>query len=121
MLKRLVAIAAVAAFPTAYALAQSSGNMTMKHGMEMSEADKGYMAAMQTMNENMMKMEMTGDASADFARMMIPHHQSAIAMSEVLLKQQEIDPKIKAMAEKIITDQKKEIEEFQAWLKEHNQ
>jgi hypothetical protein len=38
----------------------------------MSEADKGYMAAMQTMGQSMMNMKMTGDPSADFMRMMIP-------------------------------------------------
>jgi uncharacterized protein (DUF305 family) len=53
--------------------------------------------------------------------MMIPHHQSAIDMSQVLLQQKDVDPEIKAMAEKIIEAQKSEIAKFQAWLKKHNQ
>jgi uncharacterized protein (DUF305 family) len=50
--------------------------------------------------------------------MMIPHHQSAIDMSEVLLKQDKVDPKIKAIAKDIIKSQRQEIE-AQKWLKDH--
>lgn len=133
MLKELAIVAVVAAaIPAAYAIAQTQsdsgimggmmqGGMMMKHGMQMSEADKGYMGAMQTMGQSMMKTEMTGDPSADFVRMMIPHHQSAIDMSHVLLQQKDIDPEIKAMAEEIIEAQQGEIEKFQAWLKKHDQ
>lgn len=99
----------------------SQGGMMMKQGMKMSEADQGYMTAMQAMGQNMMKMEMTGDPSGDFVRMMIPHHQSAIDMGQVLLKQKNIDPEIRSMAEDIIRAQTNEIEKFQAWLKTHNQ
>jgi uncharacterized protein (DUF305 family) len=99
--------------------AQEMMMMHMKQGMEMSESDKGYIEAMQKMQQDMMKMEMTGDSTADFVRMMIPHHQSAIDMAQVLLKQQNVDPKINAMAEKILTDQQAEIDEFNKWLDEH--
>ena len=133
MLSRFAIVALVAIIPLAYAIAQTGtsqsgmmggwmqGGMMMKPGMQMSEADRGFMGAMQTMGQSMMKMEMTGDPSADFARMMIPHHQSAIDMSQVLLQQKDVDPEIKAMAEKIIKAQKSEIAKFQAWLKKHNQ
>ena len=95
------------------------GMMTMRPGMEMSEADRGYMKAMQTMQQSMMKMEMTGDPSGDFARMMIPHHQSAIDMADVLLAQKDVDPELKKMAEKMKDDQTKEIGELQKWLETH--
>ena len=95
------------------------GMMNMRPGMEMSEADRGYMKAMQTMQQNMMKMEMTGDPSGDFARMMIPHHQSAIDMVDVLLAQKDIDPELKKMAEKMKEDQTKEIGDLQKWLEAH--
>jgi uncharacterized protein (DUF305 family) len=95
------------------------GMMTMRPGMEMSEADRGYMKSMQTMQQNMMKMEMTGDPSGDFARMMIPHHQSAIDMANVLLQQKDVDPEMKTMAEKMRDDQTKEIAELQKWLESH--
>ena len=95
------------------------GMMNMRPGMEMSEADRGYMKAMQTMQQNMMKMEMTGDPSGDFARMMIPHHQSAVDMAGVLLAQKDIDPELKKMAEKMKEDQTKEIGDLQKWLEAH--
>ena len=128
MLHKLAIAAAFAAVPATYALAQSDSGMMhgemmmkMKPGMEMSEADKGYMDAMQTMHQGMMQMEMTGDPSADFVRMMIPHHQSAIDMAKVLLQQQKVDPEIKAIAEDIVKAQTAEIEKFEAWLKTHDQ
>ena len=95
--------------------------MPMKQGMTMSEADKAYMQAMQGMHDTMMKTEMTGDASGDFVRMMIPHHQSAIEMADALLTQANADPELKRMAEKIKSDQTKEIAEMKAWLQAHPQ
>jgi uncharacterized protein (DUF305 family) len=112
------------------AVAPASAQTEMSHGDEMmmmkiqggkspSQADKDYMAAMEKMNEAMTTTEMTGDPTGDFVRMMIPHHQSAIDMAEALLKQDKVDPKIKSIAKDIIRSQKKEIEAFQKWLKEH--
>lgn len=63
-----------------------------------------------------MEMELTGDADKDFVNMMIPHHQGAIDMAEVELKYGK-DEKLRAMAEEIITAQKKEIAEMEAWQK----
>jgi uncharacterized protein (DUF305 family) len=132
MSKKLAIVALIAALPAAYALAQTQSGtmggmmqgqmmMNMKPGMQMSQADQGYMAAMHAMGQNMMAMQMTGDASGDFVRMMIPHHQSAIDMAKVLLAEEDADPEIKAIAEKIVADQTKEIEQLQAWLKTHEQ
>lgn len=74
------------------------------------------------MHETMTKMHAamnaakpTGDVDRDFVEMMIPHHQGAIDMSRVYLKTAK-DPAIRAMAEKIIKDQEREIAEFRAWL-----
>ena len=63
-------------------------------------------------------MKMTGDADYDFASMMAMHHKMALDMAEIELKDGR-DPKIQAMARKIIDSQKKEIAEFEAWKKEH--
>jgi uncharacterized protein (DUF305 family) len=90
--------------------------MMMKPGMEMSEADKGYMSAMQGMSDIMMKTELTGDPDGDFVRMMIPHHKAAVDMAETLLKQKDIEPEIAKMAEKIKKDQLAEIAIMQKWL-----
>jgi uncharacterized protein (DUF305 family) len=93
--------------------------MKMQTGKEPSEADKGYMDAMMKMHQSMTSMEMTGDPTHDFVMMMIPHHQSAIDMAQVLVKEPNADPEIKTMAEKIISDQQKEIDQFNAWLEKH--
>ena len=95
------------------------GMLTMKPGADMSEADRGYMKSMQTMQQNVMKTEMSGNASGDFVRMMIPHHQSAIDMIDVLLAQKDVDPDIRKMAEKMRAEQAKDIVEMQKWLEAH--
>jgi uncharacterized protein (DUF305 family) len=47
---------------------------------------------------------------------MIPHHQGAIDMSEELIKKTK-DPELKALAQKIIKDQKAEIKQMEDMLK----
>jgi uncharacterized protein (DUF305 family) len=131
MFAKFLAAALVFAWSIGLAMAQTESGTTdampgqmmmkMESGKTASEADKGYMEAMNKMHESMMNMEMTGDASRDFALMMIPHHQSAIDMAQALLKEPNADPQIKSMAEKIITDQQKEIDEFKTWLEAHKQ
>lgn len=49
-----------------------------------------------------------------FADLMIPHHQSAIYMSEALINYGK-DPKLIAMAKKMISDQSKEVDELKQW------
>ena len=62
--------------------------------------------------------QFSGNADVDLVRGMIPHHQGAIDMAKVQLAHGK-DPKIRAMAEKIIKDQEKEIAEMEAWLKKN--
>jgi uncharacterized protein (DUF305 family) len=57
-------------------------------------------------------------ADVMFAQMMIPHHQQAIEMSDMLFGKQGIDPEITAMAEQIKKAQGPEIEQMQSWLQE---
>jgi uncharacterized protein (DUF305 family) len=90
-------------------------------GSAAAQTHDSYMAAMDKMNQTMTSMKMTGDATRDFVLMMIPHHQSAIDMAQALLKEPGADPEIKAMAEKIISDQQKEIDQLNAWLETHKQ
>ena len=97
------------------------GMLTMKPGADMSEADRGYMKAMQTMQQNVMKTEMSGNASGDFVRMMIPHHQGAVDMIDALLAQADVDSDIRKMAEKMRADQSSEIVAMQKWLEAHPQ
>jgi uncharacterized protein (DUF305 family) len=50
-----------------------------------------------------------------FAQGMIPHHQQAIDMSTSALERSS-NPKVKALASGIISDQKKEIKQMRYWL-----
>jgi uncharacterized protein (DUF305 family) len=74
----------------------------------------------QQVNDNMhksMDIKFTGDADKDFLAAMIPHHQGAVDMAEVVLQHGK-NPKIRQLAQEIITMQKKEIVEMKQLLKE---
>uniref|UniRef100_A1UQ05 DUF305 domain-containing protein n=1 Tax=Mycobacterium sp. (strain KMS) TaxID=189918 RepID=A1UQ05_MYCSK len=58
------------------------------------------------------------DADVMFAQGMIPHHQQAIEMSDMLLGKKGIDPGVIALANEIKDAQSPEIEQMQAWLQE---
>lgn len=73
---------------------------------------------MDTMHAIMGRMEamtMTNDPEIDFSKMMIIHHQGAINMSNVELQSGKNDS-LKRTAQKIITEQQKEITQFQTIL-----
>ena len=74
----------------------------------------------QQINDNMhksMDIKFTGDADKDFLAAMIPHHQGAIDMAEVVIQHGK-NPKVRQLAQEIITMQKKEINEMKQLLKE---
>ncbi|MCF4120396.1 DUF305 domain-containing protein [Antribacter sp. KLBMP9083] len=58
--------------------------------------------------------------SADvmFAQMMVPHHEQAIEMSDVLLAKDGVDPEVVDLAEQIKAAQGPEIEQMNEWLDE---
>lgn len=55
-----------------------------------------------------------GDIDQHFIVMMIPHHQGAVEMAELALTRAQ-RPEIKQLAEAIIQDQNREIEQMQNW------
>lgn len=57
-------------------------------------------------------------ADMEFARMMIPHHQQAIEMSDIILGKQGIDPRVVDLATQIKAAQGPEIEQMQGWMKQ---
>lgn len=57
-------------------------------------------------------------ADVMFVQMMIPHHEDAIEMSDVLLEKSGVDPEVVAMAEQIKAAQAPEIQQMEAWLDE---
>ncbi|WP_454852370.1 DUF305 domain-containing protein [Promicromonospora soli] len=58
------------------------------------------------------------DADVMFAQMMIPHHQQAIEMSDVILGKEGVDSQITDLATQIKEAQGPEIEQLNAWLDE---
>ena len=88
----------------------SAGNMNEMKG------EGGMMASMNTMMNKMSGMKMSGDFDMDFANMMMDHHQGAIDMSEEELKTG-TDPKMKSMAQNIITAQKEEQNKLRSVIK----
>ncbi len=55
-------------------------------------------------------------ADAHFAQMMIPHHQQAIEMSDIILAKQGIDPRVVDLAIQVKAAQSPEIAQMQGWL-----
>jgi uncharacterized protein (DUF305 family) len=60
--------------------------------------------------------EAHNNADVWFVRHMIPHHQQAIEMSDILLAKQGIDPRVTAMANRVKAAQGSEIQQMQDWL-----
>ncbi|GAA4754998.1 DUF305 domain-containing protein [Gordonia alkaliphila] len=58
------------------------------------------------------------DADKMFAEMMIPHHEQAVEMSDIMLAKTDIDPRVTELARQIKAAQGPEIETMQGWLKE---
>ncbi len=76
-------------------------------------ATQGYKKSMNDMMASMPAF--TGEADADFMRQMKIHHGSAIAMAETELQHGD-DPEARALAQKIIADQRAEIAQIDGWL-----
>jgi uncharacterized protein (DUF305 family) len=84
--------------------------------MSNAPSNLAYEAANAKMHKDM-GIALSGNADKDFLAGMIPHHQGAIDMAEVVLKYGK-DPKVKQLARNIIKAQKKEIAMMKAWLKD---
>ena len=74
--------------------------------------------SMEKMHAGMRSIQPSGNDDTDFAGLMLPHHQAAIDMAKVELKQGK-DPQMRRLAQEIIVDQQSEIELMQLWLKRH--
>ena len=96
-------------------LVSSFALSAMHHTDHKNHGDVPFKKSMDKMHKDMM-MKSSGNIDIDFLRGMIPHHQGAIGMSEKLIKKTK-DPELKALAEKIIKDQKAEIKQMQDLLK----
>ena len=118
----LAATAAAAMLAAAFAVpatGQESHGSDHSATGSMNEASKGYMEAMKKMDEEMGAMKMSGKPGVDFAKMMIPHHQSAIDMAQVYLASGENDPELTKLSNEIIAAQEKEIAFLKDWLEKN--
>ena len=76
-------------------------------------ATAAMMAAMDQMHASMNGANVTGNANADFVALMVPHHQAAVDMARTYLEAG-TDPRLRALAAKIIADQEREIAQMRA-------
>jgi uncharacterized protein (DUF305 family) len=109
-----------AVFLAAASLAGAQGT-AMPDKMQASDKSSPPMAMKQSMSgmmKGMQEMPMSGDTDRDFAAMMKMHHQGAIDMAQAELASGK-DPQLRKMAQGIISAQKKEIKEFDDWMKKH--
>ena len=82
------------------------------------DASQARMKSMQSGMNQMMSMKMTGDPDHDFAMMLKMHHQSAVEMSDLAIKNGK-NAQVMAMAKKIKAANQKEIGELNKFLSSH--
>jgi hypothetical protein len=80
-------------------------------------AEAAFRAAMDRMHGPMMQGAANADPDAAFVLGMIPHHQGAVDMAEIVLKFGK-DPHNQHFAREIINTQTREINEMREWLKQ---
>lgn len=105
---------ALAGAPAAFS--QAAGSVPSSSG-----SGHGSMLMHESMMSGMQKMQgmkPTGDTDKDFAMMMRMHHQQAVDMAKVEVQHGK-SPELKAMAQKMINDQQKEISQLDQWLAKH--
>lgn len=121
-LKRAIGMCVVAGVLVAPSVIAQENDHHGSHGELSAAADShgnnpavaAYQAASDRMHEDM-AMAFTGNPDVDFAQGMIPHHEGAIAMAEIVLEHGE-DGEIRQLAEEIIAAQESEIAFLKAWL-----
>lgn len=100
-------------------LSYASQSEESAHGEHQQKAESSTpAAAYQAANERMhagMAIPLTGNPDVDFAQGMIPHHEGAVAMAEIVLEYGE-DEEIRQLAEDIIAAQEEEIAFLRDWL-----
>lgn len=76
---------------------------------------KSMMQIMMQMDNSMNNTQLTGDADRDFAQMMKVHHQSAVEMAQLEIAQG-ANQEVKSLAQRMISEQQKEIAAFDQFL-----
>ncbi|OGX86437.1 hypothetical protein BEN47_13110 [Hymenobacter lapidarius] len=94
----------------------ASGEMTGMDHSQMANGAAGASPQLVAMNEMMAKMDASkpkGNTDHDFAHMMLAHHQGAVAMADIQLRDGK-DATMRRMAEQIKADQLQEITALEA-------
>ncbi len=108
------ALVVAACSPAAEPPAASKADESAQTSAPMAMAQTPFSAAETRMHEAMMAA--TGaDAGESWARKMIPHHQGALDMSQVVLRDTQ-DAEIRRMAQKTVEMQARDIAELRRWL-----
>lgn len=84
------------------------------------DSNNELMKSMMTSMDKMKAVKMNGDFDAEFASMMIEHHQGAIDMANIEMKSGK-DQSMKTLAQNIITEQTAEITKFKTLLAAHKE
>lgn len=102
-------------FPLA-ALALASALTLTACGTETTEEDPGTDTSSSTTGSAEQVSSEHNEADVTFAQMMIPHHQQAVEMSEILLADEDISTDVADFAQGVIDAQGPEIERMNAML-----
>ena len=108
MIKKPTVVTGLAALAAVAALGACSNSATKETAAPQSPTQSSTSAPAAAHNQ----------ADVNFAEMMIPHHQQAIEMSDVILAKQGIDPRVIELATQIKAAQGPEIEKMQGWIKD---
>lgn len=114
--KRFVTIAAVAAAVVVALSGCSNDNPQGEHDMASMTTSAAVTPSPSTPAGGGTQAQAHNDADVSFAQGMIPHHQQAIEMSDMLLAKQGIDPRVVSLANQIKAAQGPEIQQLQGWL-----
>jgi uncharacterized protein (DUF305 family) len=107
----LMAIVLTCSIPV---LAQESGGHG-DHAMPQTDSVADQLAAINSRMHMDMDVQSSGNPDVDFVRAMIPHHQGAIEMAQVILAHGK-DPEVRKLADEIVKAQESEIAWMRAYL-----
>lgn len=94
----------------------STDGLETSASVSVEEYQKEQDTIMAEMMKDMEDISKSGSAAVDFLNGMIPHHQSAVAMSESYLRHGGKAEDLRELASEIITQQNEEIEEMKSMV-----
>jgi len=91
-----------------------NGQGMMGNGQGMMGNGQGMMTQNGMMHTDIVALKNASDFDKEFIRQMIPHHQMAVRMAQMVLNQK-TRPEIHTLAQSIIKSQTTEINQMQQW------